>query len=162
METTRFLNETGFNLDHWPIWKSIFTVFDSNEKADFQSVRMLPNGSEINSCVTDSINKMMLFSDHREIYKNYWNSLSSTTLLKNYFPDLKRKNHQSKMSGLLIKWFCIMENEYCLEQTKKNFDAVKNGMLRWTDIDIELRQYNKMFGLVSGNRNLIKLKVPTV
>ena len=25
---------------------------------------------------------------------------------------------------------------------------------RWSDIDIELRQYNKMFGLVSGNRNL--------
>ena len=23
-----------------------------------------------------------------------------------------------------------MENEYCLEQTKKNFDAVKNGELR--------------------------------
>ena len=33
---------------------------------------------------------------------------------------------------------------------------------RWTDIDIELRQYNKMFGLVSGNRNLIRLKVSTV
>ena len=28
METTRFLNQTDFNLDHWPIWKTISTVFE--------------------------------------------------------------------------------------------------------------------------------------
>ena len=122
METTRFLNDTDFNLDHWPIWKTIFTVFESNENAKYSE--------GFQSCVTESVNKMMLFSEHREVYKNYWNSLHSTKLLQNYFPDLRRTDHQSKMSAILVKWFCMMDNEYCLEQTKKNFDDVKNGSLR--------------------------------
>ena len=126
METTRFLNDTDINLDHWPIWKTIFTVFESNEKAKYSE--------GFQSCVTESVNKMMLFSEHREVYQNYWNSLNSTKLLKNYFPDLRRTDHQSKMSAILVKWFCMMENEYCLEQTKKNFDAVKNGNLRQVSI----------------------------
>lgn len=121
METTRFLNDTDLDFDHWPIWKIISIVFESNERA---------TETDLLSCVTESVNKMMQFSKHREVYQNYWNSLGSTQLLRNYFPNLRRKDHQSKMSSTLVKWFCTMENEYCLEQTKKNFDAVKNGKLR--------------------------------
>ena len=87
---------------------------------------------------------MMLFSKHREVYQNYWNSLSSKQLLKNYFPNLRRKDHESKMSAILVKWFCTMENEYCLEQTKKNFDAVKNGQLRNVSKTINYNQLNKV------------------
>ena len=103
----------------------------------------LPTGSGFVSCVTGSVNKMMLFSKHREVYQNYWNSLSSKQLLKNYFPNLRRKDHESKMSAILVKWFCTMENEYCLEQTKKNFDAVKNGELRNVSKTIHYKQLNK-------------------
>ena len=33
METTQFLNDTALNLDHWPIWKIISTVFESNDRS---------------------------------------------------------------------------------------------------------------------------------
>ena len=118
-------------------WKRALSSEEGNQPT------YLPTGSSFVSCVTGSVNKMMLFSKHREVYQNYWNSLSSKQLLKNYFPNLRRKDHESKMSAILVKWFCTMENEYCLEQTKKNFDAVKNGELRNVSKTIHYKQLNK-------------------
>ena len=111
--------------------KIIFSKKSPSKRAALRNgINILPTGGQFESCVTASVNKMMLFSENRHIYQSYWNSLSSWQLLNNYFPKLQRKDHQSKMSASLVKWFCTMENEYCLEQTKKNFDAVKNGILR--------------------------------
>ena len=156
MESTRLLGcpSLSHKPESWPVWFQAAWAFRQSAFADTEP--QLKNPYE-------STHELMLFSVNQEIYRNYMKSLGGDTALGKSFFDsyhlcllsaavygngIENLTHEQKrLAPYMVEWLCLMGDEKCLEINKSYFDKVRQGQLKWRDINVNLRDFVSNYGI---------------
>ena len=142
METTKILSAPS--LAHqprqWPIWSAAEYVFESSTAT--------ADGGVTNDYST---HKLMLFSQNAATYSKYMGGLAAEAIPL-YFPSYEDGgSHDSKrMVRFVVNWACQLNEPTCLTAAATNFNAISSGEMAWAELNVNVRDYSRQYGIRNG------------
>jgi len=146
LELTRIFSISSLadGVQRWPMWNTLAYVFNRI---------VAPNGRETASY---SARKMMMFSSSRKLWTDYMGPLAKGAVAKVFPSYVDGGSHDAKRAVRdVVDWACFHNEESCLAAAAVNFEKVMSGEMTWDEININMRDLSKNYGIRAGGKKEI-------